>query len=79
MATMSFDDASATVLASGRHFGKTIGDVGVTLEGLEYLAWLRNRGGLDAGIYMALTSYLANPAIRADLDELYGRTSRKEI
>ncbi len=79
MATISFDAASATVLGQGRHAGKTIADVGVTFDGLEYLSWLRRSGSLEPGLYLALTSYLSNPSIRADLDEIYGRAARKEI
>ncbi len=70
--TPTFNSACRLVLLTGQHRGKTIGDVGVTGEGLLYLDWLRNRQGNPNEIDDALDTYFANAAIASELADLKG-------
>jgi hypothetical protein len=75
---MRFETACAFVLEHGQHKGRTIADVGVTGEGLLYLAWLQGRGsGNSLELDTALGAYFSDHSIRTELAELNG-TSRHE-
>jgi hypothetical protein len=68
--TPTFETASALVLPTGKHRGKTIADVGVTSDGLLYLDWLRRRNDTPASIEAAAATFLAHPTIADELREL---------
>lgn len=76
---MRFEDACAFRLPIGPHKGRTIDQVGVRGAGLEYLDWLRFNPAIPASLELAIETYLADPAIRAELNEVLGKgTTRHE-
>lgn len=69
---MTFTEACAAVFPDGQYKGKTVGDVGVTAEGLQYLDWRTGIASTPRDLAHAIDVYLADETIRAELDELTG-------
>lgn len=70
---MTFAEAKAFRLPFGMHKGKTIDEAASTARGLTYCDWLR--GSMENGpstdpLYIALCTYLDDPVIAKDLENL---------
>lgn len=74
---MDFEKACGFVIPIGPHKGRTIDSVGVRASGLEYLAWLSDNPAISFDLESALTTYLANPVIRAELNDALGKGNSK--
>ena len=67
---MTFKEAAAFALPFGKHTGERIDDVARTDSGLKYLDWLRNTVEPGNALLVALGTYLEDPAIRRELEEV---------
>jgi hypothetical protein len=70
MSTPEYDKAAATVIPFGKHIGKTIDKIAETDDGLMYLDWARGAWTNKPDLLRALTAYLGDPAIKADLEKV---------
>lgn len=74
---MRFEDSCAVRLPIGPYKGRTIDEVGVKASGLEYLDWLRYNPAISAALELAIETYLADPAIRGELNDILGKGNSK--
>jgi uncharacterized protein (DUF3820 family) len=62
--------AGRYVLPFGKYRGRTLDDIASTDEGLQYLDWLIGQPWISGLLEGKLLTYLADPAIRRELDRI---------